>query len=75
MNNLKATLTVKEIRETHTEEDIKNIFEGKGIYNKIRDNKKSKNHGMLSIIDKRNSLYYFTSYFAAYRFLLNNNGI
>tara|TARA_R110002096_G_scaffold155433_1_gene319843 strand:+ start:197 stop:424 length:228 start_codon:yes stop_codon:yes gene_type:complete len=75
MNNSKATLTVREIRDTHTEQDIINIFEVKGIYNKIRDNKKSKNHGMLSIIDKRNSLYYFASYFAAYRYLLNNNGI
>ena len=72
---MKTPLTFREIRETYTEEDIKNIFKGKGIYNKIRDNKKSKNHGMLSIIDKRNSLYYFPSYFAAYRFLLNNNGI
>ena len=75
MKNLKATLTFKEIRDTHTEEDIKNIFKEKGIYNKIRDNKKSKNHGMLSIIDKRNALYYFQSYFSAYRFLLKNNGI
>ena len=70
-----STLTVKEIKNTHTEEDIINIFKEKGIYNKIRDNKKSKNHGMLSIIDKRNSLYYFPSYFTAYRFLLKNNGI
>jgi hypothetical protein len=72
---MKTTLTVTKIRKKHTEEDIKNIFEKNGIYNKKRNNKKSENYGMISVINKENSLFYFSNYTLAYHYFLKMNWI
>mgnify|MGYP003630727226 FL=1 len=68
-------LTVLEIKEKYTKEDIMNIFDKNEVYHSVRNNKKSKNNGMLSVINKENSLMYFNSYTLAYRYFLEMNWI
>ena len=70
-----TTLTVLEIKEKYTKEDIMNIFDKNGIYHSVRNNKKSKNNGMTSVINKENSLFYFCSYILAYHYFLKMNWI
>jgi len=70
-----TSLTVKEIKEKYTEDDIKNIFEINGIYAKKRNKKSSRNYGMISVINKENSIFYFGSYFLAYKYFLKMNWI
>ena len=72
---METTLTLTEIREKYTEEDIKNIFEINGIYAEKRNNKKSRNYGMISVINKENSIFYFGSYFLAYKYFFKMNWI
>ena len=72
---MKTLLTVTEIREKYTEEDIKDIFEVNGIYAKKRNKKSSRNYGIISVINKENSIFYFGSYFLAYKYFLKMNWI
>ena len=68
-------LTILEIKEKYTKQDIMNIFDKNEVYHSVRNNKKSKNHGMLSVINKEDSLMYFNSYILAYHYFLEMNWI
>jgi len=70
-----TTLTITEIKEKYTKEDIMNIFNKNNIYHHIINEKKDRNNGMLCVIDKDNSLFYFCSYVLAYHYFLEMNWI
>ena len=68
-------LTILEIKEKFTKEDIINIFNANNIYHSVRNDKKSINNGMVSVINKEKSLFYFCSYTLAYHYFLEMNWI
>ena len=72
MDNLK---TVRELKETYTKEDIKNIFVSKGLYINTINEKGDSNNGMTIAFNKEDSLFYFRSYVLAYHYFLKMNWI
>ena len=72
---MKKLQTVKELKEMYTKEDIKNIFEEKGMnINKVNE-KGEKHVGMTIAFNKADSLFYFSSYVLAYHYFLQMNWI
>ena len=67
--------TVRELRETYTKEDIKNIFVSKGLYIKTINDKGDSRNGMTIAFNKADSLFYFSSYVLAYHYFLEKNWI
>jgi len=63
------------IEKTKAEEDIKKIFKTSGIYAKKENKKTRRNYGMITVINKENSLFYFSSYILAYEYFLEMNWI
>ena len=72
MDNLK---TVKELKETYTKEDIKNIFNSKGLYINTVNAKGDSNDGMTIAFNKADGLFYYSSYVLAYHHFLEMNWI
>jgi hypothetical protein len=68
-------LTVLEIKDKYSRQDIINIFNTNDIYHSVKIDKKSKNNGMIRVINKENSLFYFCSYTLAYHYFLKMNWI
>ena len=69
------TLTITEIREKYTVEDIINLFKTNNMYiNQIND-KKSKDYGMIIAFNKQKSYFLFSSYTLAYHYFLKMNWI
>ena len=64
-----------EIRSKYTDKDIMDIFNEKGIYHSVINDKKSKNNGMLFIVDKYNDAHQCCGYISAYIYLLQTNKI
>ena len=75
MKNLDNLKTVRELRETYTKDDIKNIFVSKGLYIKTIDEKGDSRNGMTVTFNKENSIFYFPSYVLAYHYFLEMNWI
>jgi len=72
---MKKLQTVKELKEMYTKEDIKNIFEDKGMYINTINAKGDKHDGMTIAFNKADSLFYFSSYVLAYHYFLQMNWI
>lgn len=68
-------MTVKELKATYTKEDIKNIFENKGMYINTVNAKGDSHDGMTIAFNKADSLFYFSSYVLAYHHFLEMNWI
>ena len=69
MDNLK---TVRELKETYTKEDIKNIFVSKGLYINTINEKGDSHNGMTIAFNKEDSNYFMVrSYVLAYRQIFN----
>ena len=77
MSNLKVAkeLTIKELKEAFTKEDIKNIFKNKGMYINTVNAKGDSHDGMTIAFNKEDSLFYFSSYVLAYHYFLEMNWI
>jgi hypothetical protein len=77
MSNLKVAkeLTVKELKAAYTKEDIKNIFEDKGMYINTINEKGDSHNGMTIAFNKEDSLFYFSSYVLAFHYFLEMNWI
>ena len=69
------TLTITEIKEKYTIEDIINFFKTNNLYiNQIND-KKSEDCGMIIAFNNENSYFLFHSYTLAYHYFLKMNWI
>ena len=77
MSNLKVAkeLTVKELKAAYTKEDIKNIFEDKGMYINTINEKGDSHNGMTITFNKEDSLFYFSSYILAFHYFLEMDWI
>lgn len=68
-------LTILEIKEKYTIEDIINIFKKNNMFIKQIDDKKSKDCGMIIAFNNENSYFLFSSYTLAYHYFLKMNWI
>lgn len=72
MDNL---MSVKELKVKYTKEDIKNIFESKGMYISTVNAKGDRHDGMTIAFNKADSLFYLSSHVLAYHYFLEMNWI
>lgn len=68
-------MTVREIRDSFTKEDIESIFKLNGLYITTCDVKGDSNYGMTRCFNKADQLWTFHSHVLAYHYFLEMNWI